>query len=139
MSQWVHVAAIARIDYLPDIFEGGDLNFDEVFGKECSWDDPAAVWDDAVNNEDKYLPMGSEGSLHKSVWVNPHRNHADQYTVSIFGDIRDVSSGGWIIEWFKNKLNGLFVRNATITVDTERGTPSTWTYGDSEESNTMIM
>lgn len=139
MSQWVHVAAIARIDYLPDIFDEGALSFDDIFGKECSWDDPPVVWEDAVNNKDKYLPMGSEGSLHKTVWVNPHRNHADQYTVSIFGDLRDVSSGGWIIEWFKNKLNGLFVRNATITVDTKQGTPSTWTYGDSEEPNTMIM
>lgn len=128
MSYWVHVAAIARIDYIPVLNGGVELNFDDVFGKECLYDSDDSVWDDAENNKDNYLPMGSEGSLQKSVWVNPHKNHAAQYTVSIFGDLRDVTSGQWIIDWFKKKLSKMWVRQATISVDVECAGITTWTF-----------
>lgn len=134
MSAWVHVAAIARIDYLPILNDGAEVDFDKAFGKECLWDSDKSVWEDAINNKDDYLPMGSEGSLQKMVWVNPHENHADQYTVSIFGDLRDVASGQWIIDWFKKKLSKMWVRQATITVDSEYLGITTWTF-DREKSD----
>lgn len=126
MSAWVHVAAIARIDYLPVLNDGTEIDFDTAFGKECLWDD--GDFEYAAEHEDEFLPMGSEGSLYKTVWVNPHKNHADQYTVSIFGDLRDVTDGQWIIDWFKNKLRKMWVRQATITVDAEYGGVTTWTF-----------
>ena len=128
MSYWVHVAAIARIDYLPILNNGTEIDFDTAFGKECLWDSDESVWDDARNNEDDYLPMGSEGSLRKVVWTNPHKNHANQYAVSIFGDLRDVTSGQWIIDWFKKKLSKMWVRQATISVDVECAGITTWTF-----------
>ena len=39
MSSWVHVAAIARIDYLPILKDGTETDFDTIFGKECLWGD----------------------------------------------------------------------------------------------------
>lgn len=126
MSAWVHVAAIARIDYIPVLHGGAEIDFDKAFGKECLWDD--GDFEYAAEHEDEFLPMGSEGSLRKTVWVNPHKNHAAQYTVSIFGDLRDVTSGQWIINWFKKKLSKMWVRQATITVDAEYAGITTWTF-----------
>lgn len=126
MSTWVHVAAIARINYLPILNNGEEIDFDKVFGKECLYDD--GDFEYAAEHEDEFLPMGSEGSLRKTVWVNPHKNHVGQYTVSIFGDLRDVTSGLWIINWFKEKLSALWIRQATISVDVESAGITTWTY-----------
>ena len=72
MSNWTHVAGIIRIDglrCLDNVLDKPD--FDEIIGKECLWESPEEVWDDAKKNPEKYLPMGSEGSLQKTVWVNP--------------------------------------------------------------------
>lgn len=131
MSAWVHVAAIARIDYIPVLHDGAEIDFDTVFGKECLWDD--GDFEYAAEHEDEFLPMGSEGSLYKTVWVNPHENHADQYTVSIFGDLRGVTNGQWIIDWFKKKLEDMYVRQAAITVISDYGEDVTWIYGEDEE------
>lgn len=128
MSAWVHVAAIARIDFLPILDNGEEMDFDTAFGKECLWGADKSVWYDAQYNKDDYLPMGSEGSLRKTVWVNPCKNHADRYTVSIFGDLRNVADGQWIIDWFKKKLSKMYVRQATITVDAEYAGITTWTF-----------
>lgn len=133
MSAWVHVAAIARIDHIPILHGGAGVDFDKAFGKECLWDSDESVWYDAEYNKDDYLPMGSEGSLRKTVWVNPHENHADHYTVSIFGDLRNVTSGKWIVDWFKKKLEDMYVRQATITVMSDYDEDITWTYGEDEE------
>lgn len=111
MSNWTHVAGIIRVDGLR-INGKPKVDFDEILGKECLWESPTGVWDDAETNPDKYLPMGSEGSLQKSVWENPIKNCLDAYTISIFGDLRDHHSTSDIIEWFKEKCKLLWVRNA---------------------------
>ena len=126
MSAWVHVAAIARIDYLPILNDGTVVDFDTIFGKECLWGEGNFKY--AFAHKDEFFPMGSEGSLRKTIWINPHENHADQYTVSIFGDLRNVDDGDWIIEWFKKKLNKLWVRQATITVNSTYYGITTWTF-----------
>ena len=134
MSAWVHVAAIVRIDGF--CHENEAEHFDELFGKECLWDSDESVWKDAREHPEKYLPMGSEGTLQKTVWINPKEHHMDRYTVSIFGDLRDVWSGEWIIKWFKEKLKAdVWVRQATITVDCEVGDILTWTYGKDDATS----
>lgn len=85
-------------------------------------------WDDALENPSKYLPMGSEGSLQKSVWENPDRSCMDSYTISIFGDLRDHDSISEIVKWFIEKCNLLWVRNAVITVENEWYGTETYTY-----------
>ena len=129
MSAWVHVSAIARIDYIQILNDDNEVDFDKVFGRECLWEDDSSVWERARTHEEEFLPMGSEGSLQKSVWVNPDDHCAARYTVSIFGDLRDVESGKWIIDWFKEKLRKMRVRQASITINSEYYGISTWTYG----------
>jgi hypothetical protein len=132
MSNWTHVAGIIRVDgiRMDDIEE---IDFDEIIGKECIWGSPKEVWKDAVENPNKYLPMGSEGSLQKSIWENPKKDCLDAYTISIFGDLRDHHSTSDIIEWFKEKCKLLWVRNAVITVCNEWDGMETYTYEEGEE------
>lgn len=129
MSSWVHVAGIIRVDALRVISDIPD--FDEIIGKECLWDDSYSIWEDAEKHPDAYLPMGSEGSLKKDIWINPNKNHMAAYTISIFGDLRDMymEDAEEIIKWFKNKCNILCTRNAVITIRCGR-TDITWTYED---------
>ena len=127
MSNWTHVAGIIRVD---DFRFGNNItkDFDELIGKECLWESSDEVWDDTENNPDKYLPMGSEGSLQKTVWVNPDKHSMDSYTISIFGDLRDHDNVKEIIDWFKEKCKKLWVRNAVITVENEWYGTETYTY-----------
>lgn len=118
MSSWTHVAAIVRVDGFRIFDDDIGPDWDAIFGKECLFLASRDKWDDAMEHPDKYLPMGSEGSLRKTVWVNPDLSHADAYTISIFGDLRDYDSPETIIEWFKKIVNSdsLDVRQACITV-----------------------
>ena len=117
MSDWTHVAAIFRVDGIRGITP--DPDFDEVFGKECLFESPVEVWDDATEHPEAYLPLGSEGTLEKSVWVNPDRNCVAAYTVSVFGDLRDFSSIDEIMEWFEGCCGKCRIRQAAITVENE--------------------
>ena len=86
------------------------------------------------------MPVGSEGTLHKTVWENPHDNHMAKYTVSIWGDLRDYDDPNEVLEWFKDCLRFIedsreqdpsllvFVRDAVIHIYNERSDDITWTY-----------
>lgn len=128
MSNWTHVAGIIRIDDLR--LEDTIPDFDELIGKELHYEDPAAKWDDAHNHPEKYLPLGSEGSLMKSVWINPEEGDIAAYTVSIFGDLRDHDDAQEIVDWFKKVCEKFAVRNAVIVVENELNGQVTWTYGE---------
>ena len=128
MSNWTHVAGIVRIDDLRGIMDAPD--FDKIFGKECLFDSPSAVWRDYDEHPDDYLPMGWEGSLQKSIWVNPEKDCAAAYTVSIFGDLRDHHNPMEIIDWFKQicTSDDLWIRNACIVADNELNGVASWHY-----------
>ena len=131
MSQWLQVAAIARIDSLrfnPVSTEEATEKFEAIFGKECSWD--SGNFDDAFEHPESYLPMGSEGSLTMSVWVEPDISCLASYTVSIFGSLRDVykEDGERIVEWFKKKVSSLPTRNAIIDVKSDCNAHIVWVY-----------
>jgi hypothetical protein len=133
MSIWTHVAGVMRVDYIMwDEDTTPELDFDKLLGKECH-DYDAFV--DADKHPELYLPMGSEGSLQKSVWINPDDSCCARYTVSIFGDLRDHFSCDEIIEWFKNKcksFNGN-LRQATITAYNECNGTKSYTYAEEEK------
>ena len=133
MSNWTHVAGVIRVDYLKWGKDTPELDFDELLGKKCLWGSDEETWVDAENNPNKYLPMGSEGSLQKSVWINPKDSHLARYTVSIFGDLRDHDSCDEIIEWFKNKCKLIgSIRQATITVHNGYYGTKSYTYEEDE-------
>lgn len=137
MSNWSHVAGIIRIDTIRGL--SPDLDIEELIGKECRFDDPMKTWIDMESNPDKYLPMGSEGSLHMDVWDNPDHSSISAYTVSIFGDLRDHDSAQSIVDWFKSKCKEIdssevgWIRQAVITVENERNGTVSYTY--SKEDN----
>lgn len=136
MSIWSHVAAIVRVDDLRGL--GVDEpDWDDIFGKECLLESPSEVWDEADEHPERYLPMGSEGSLRKSVWVNPDQSSMDSYTVSIFGDLRDHTDVDGLINWFKDIVtNKVWTRQASITIDNILYRPETitWVYTGKEEA-----
>lgn len=118
MSTWTHVAAIVRVEGLCMTEDQSRPDWDAIFGKECLFDAPSKVWDDAIKYPDKYLPMGSEGSLRKTACMNPDPSCADAYTISIFGDLKDYNAPSLVIDWFKKvvKSDYIIVRQACITV-----------------------
>lgn len=127
MSVWTHVAGIIRINdirldnYLP--------NFDKIVGKECLFESLENTWRDMKNNPNDYMPCGSEGTLQKSIWVNPDKNEMAAYTISVFGDLRDYEEPQSIIDWFIKVCNGCgWIRQATITVETEGNKTLNYTY-----------
>lgn len=126
MSNWTHVAAIARVDCLR--FYGQEMDFEAIFGKTLRYEDESHLWEEAECYPDRFLPMGSEGSLNMSVWSNPDKNCLASYTVSIFGDLRDHDNPDEIINWFKNKCVDLDIRNACITVENECYGVCNWVY-----------
>lgn len=118
MSVWTHVAGVIRVDdirlddYLP--------NFDKMVGKECLFESSENIWLDMENNPNDYMPCGSEGTLQKSVWINPKKSDMAAYTISVFGDLRDYEEPQPIIDWFIKVCDKLgYIRQAVITVDTE--------------------
>lgn len=128
MSNWTHVAGIIRMNsFRFDELYNEDY-FDKLIGKECLFDAPLNVWDDAEENPDDYLPMGSEGSLQKSVWIDPDPSNIAAYTISIFGDLRNHDDIDEIIDWFKKICSKIWVRQAIITVLNERNGEKNWLY-----------
>ena len=129
MSIWTHVAGIIRInDFI--LSEDQTLDFDEIVGKECLYDSPDEVWADKDANPDKYMPCGSEGTLTKSVWVNPDKSHIAAYTVSVFGDLRDYDDLTVIRDWFKSVCDKVWIRSAILKADCENGETLIYEYKD---------
>ena len=126
MSNWTHVAAVFRVDDLATLSKKTRSNPDKVFGKECllnGIDDDSIKafskeYKNAMKHPEKYLPMGSEGSLHKSVWENPDPSELAHYTITVWGDLRDHESIDEIETWFRGcceKLKG-WIRQACCTI-----------------------
>ena len=132
MSMWVHIAAIIRIDSFGPI---PDEALIELFGKELHFHDSGEIWDEAADHPERFLPIGSEGSLHMSIWHNPKDYAVPGTTVSIFGDLRDCSGTKEYIEWFDKKCNKVWVRQAVITITDESGEVVTHNYSEPEEES----
>ena len=83
------------------------------------------------------MPSGSEGTLQKSIWVNPDKSDMNSYTISVFGDLRDWYDVDAIVVWFKNIVKKkLWVRSAVITVTNTLDKTRTWSFNFGEEEET---
>ena len=133
MSNWTHVAGVMRIDALrfDDPYDFKSY-FDDLIGKQCLYNDDERVWKDKDKHPNEYLPMGSEGSLQKHIWINPDKSCLAAYTVTIFGDLRDHDNPQEIVDWFKEKCENLNIRQATISVDNELNGTINYTYSDKD-------
>lgn len=135
MSTWTHVTGVVRVDAIRMGMET-EVNWDDIFGKECLWEESPSVWHDLDEHPEKYMPCGSEGTLQKTVWENPEKSCMAAYTVSIFGDLRDWYDVDAIIDWFKRIVkdeNLLWVRSAVITVTNGQVT-KTWSSNFGKET-----
>jgi hypothetical protein len=119
----------------------GVPDWDEVFGC-CTLepidysDEEVDAWiestEDAYDHPDDYMPFGSEGSLQRTVWVNPCRSHAARYTVTVFGDLRDYEDHEAIHQWFLSVCDKCHMRQAVCNCDVS-GDMHTWQYRFKEE------
>lgn len=130
MSNWTHVAAVFRVDHIT--FLAPELDFDGIFGRECLFHSSQELWDEAYEHPERFLPMGSEGSLRKLVYINDNDSSTARYTVTVMGDLRDHDSFEDIIEWFNKTCEKLWIRQAVVTVDNEWYGSKTVTYHEKE-------
>lgn len=119
MSQWTHVNASFRLDSIGEIDDETLIN---IFGKPVDFYNMDKIeydenWE--VKDKEKYLPMGSEGSLKMSIWHNPNTSCMASTTVSIFGDLRDYGSFNEIKKWFNRCCDALWIRQAFCQVEVE--------------------
>lgn len=132
MSTWTHVTGIIRAYSIQDMVPERD--WDSVIGKECLWGSNSERWKDADEHPEEYMPCGSEGTLQKSIWVNPDKSDVNSYVISVFGDLRDWDDVDPIIEWFKKLVKEkLWVRSAVITVISTQDKTRTWAFNFGEE------
>ena len=141
MSIWTHVAATFRIDGLRPLGDE-EPDWDEVIGKETykplnyGLDEEWRRYRDSITNAeeypDGYMPRGSEGSLHKTVWRNPKENDMAAYVVTVFGDLRDYDDETEIKIWFTNVCRRCWIRQAVCDVEVEgyHLRHATWNYDD---------
>jgi hypothetical protein len=132
MSNWTHVAGIIRVDGFR-FDTDTEPDWESILGKELRYEDGYDKWEEAEDHPEHFMPLGSEGSLEKSIWTNPDKCCAAAYTVSIFGDLRDHDDPDAIIEWFKDICSKMFVRQAAITVKNEWNGMKTWAIDDEGE------
>lgn len=121
MSQWTHVNASFRLDSFGRI---EDEELIEIFGKSIDFYHMGEIeYDEDWEVKDKYLPMGSEGTLEMSIWHNPNESYIASTTVSIFGDLRDYGDYEEIEKWFNKCCDGFVcgigIRQAFCQVDVE--------------------
>lgn len=143
MSTWTHVAATFRVDGLRPLGDG-EPDWDAVLGRETyeprdydilgeerRWYRESVT--DAEEHPDAYMPFGSEGSLHRSVWVNPDESHMAAYVVTVFGDLRDYDDVEAIRKWFAKVCGRCLVRQAVCDVVVDCWSElrhETWSHAD---------
>lgn len=132
MSTWVQVHSTLIVDQKEGETKSEfKSKMEKIFGKNCLWNAPKEIWNDAEEHPDQYLPMGSEGTLEMTIGRG---KYFDQYAgndgqlvkacwiVSINGGLRDRIGVDWINEWYskalwklrdeedsKTRVNGSFV------------------------------
>lgn len=122
MSQWTHVNASFRLD---SFGRTDDKELINIFGKSIDYYHMDEIeydenWE--IKDKDKYLPMGSEGTLNISIWHNPNESCMTSTTVSVFGDLRDYDSFEEIEKWFNeccDAFGSIGIRQAFCQVNVE--------------------
>lgn len=129
MGDWLHVAAVVRID-------SHTIDISKLFGIELDYEGLKKYRNDTYVHPEKYLPRTGDGTLRTSVWINPDTCSCAGATVSIFGDIESGESPQKIIDWFRTKVieietkHHLIIRQAVITVQSNIHGTMTWCADD---------
>ncbi len=134
MSSWIHVSGVFNIDGVKNLtVEEIEMSFEQLIdarlGKELSYDD--IYYNDVYINENECLPLGSEGTLQKSICFNRVEDSINIGAITVFGNLRGCYNVDEYIEWFKKKCELFYIRQAVVTV-TNGWETKTWTYGEEE-------
>lgn len=86
----------------------------------------------------EYLPEGSEGPLHTTIWTNPNESHMAAYTISIFGDLRDYDDSREIMHFFTEYCKGKMIRSGIVEIDIEYHETLVYRYDSESEVWTLI-
>lgn len=138
MSIWTHVSAVFRYDdmsYKSKLREDFDYEVGRVIPEVVNADNNYEMraneraWEAYEEDHDAFVPVGSEGSLHKLVWVNDDRNSAARYTVTVFGDLRDYCSHNAVKSWFDKACSRGYLRQAVCLCEVEGIGSWTWEHG----------
>jgi len=126
MSKWSHINGSIRVDGL------GGLIPKPLFGdlfKTVEYDDPEEKWDECN------VPCGREGSIQVNIWQNLDPSCMAQYTINVFGDLRDYSDVQEVSDWFEKivKKSGLMIRSAVLTCNVEFDAIHTFVYVSDDE------
>lgn len=136
MSSWIHVSGVFNIDGVRNLTdEERKMSFEKLMdvklGKEVSFDDIWLHETEIESHTEEYLPLGSEGSLQKSICFDNVVDSINIGAITIFGNLRDRYNVDEYIEWFKKKCELFWIRQAVVTV-TNGWETKTWTYGEKE-------
>ena len=136
MSSWIHVSGLFNIDGVKDLTdEEREMSFEQLIdarlGKEVLFEDIWLHEAEFESHAEEYLPLGSEGSLQKSICFNNVEGSINIGVVTVFGNLRDCYNVDEYIEWFKKKCELFWIRQAVVTV-TNGWETKTWTYGEKE-------
>lgn len=136
MSSWIHVSGVFNIDGVRNLTdEERKMSFEKLMdvklGKEVSFDDIWLHETEIESHTEEYLPLGSEGSLQKSICFDNVVDSINIGAITIFGNLRDCYDVDKYIEWFKKKCELFWIRQAVVTV-TNGWETKTWTYGEEE-------
>lgn len=114
MSQWSHINGNIRVDSLCGLLPDETPKFNEIF-KTCNFEDEEEKWNNCN------VPCGSEGSVQVSIYQNPDPSCLSQYSISIYGDLRDYSNKDEVKQWFEEicTKKDLIIRNAELTCEVE--------------------
>ena len=100
MSTWTHVAGVIRADALR--FEDDPkADWNKLIGHPYLWGSMGKDGLYLMPHPEQWMPSGSEGSLHYTVWENLDLPYCVAYVISIFGDLQDYDDTDTVIEWFK--------------------------------------
>lgn len=153
MSQWTHINGSIRYDHISlglseikhPIWNNKDNQYyslDKILGNKFpsyAWN-----WDETLTEEKEVeydelwdsceVPIGSEGSIDYSIWQNPKSNIISQYTVNIWGDLRDfgLSNIDKVKSWFNKITDGFMIRSAILEIDIESHSTIILSYQDNQ-------
>lgn len=109
MSYWTQVKGKIELEVMNKTATVDKVEDDirNILGREVSFEDDEEVWKDTMIHPDKYLLMGSEGSLSVNIEHRQEELGHVIYSIYLGGSLRDFAFEDKAIEWFKDKVDAL--------------------------------
>ena len=119
MSQWTHITAAIRYNYLEMLMGNSPIDMG-CFGKPVGWEDDFKSEVPAITGSPT-LPCGSEGSLDYEIIKSKDESSLGCRDAIFHGDLRDYDDVEEILEYFKEitTKDKYMVRSGVLEIDVE--------------------